>query len=153
MPTAQLQKVTPWSLYYKYKHFRKMEKRKKKNFMLILAVSIMHENARGDKLTQHSALQAHTAGLHSSQLLCGSSGALPSLKGIALKTLSFLTTSFSTAWTRAEPVMLTALLAPRLQSQLEAMVPCWSGGHLRTLNFSSALLLLLFSHITDEKTA
>lgn len=30
MPTEQLQKVTPWSLYYKYKHFRKMEKRKKK---------------------------------------------------------------------------------------------------------------------------
>lgn len=47
--------LTSWSVYYKYKHLWKMEKRKKKYFTLILAVSIMHGNATGDKLTQHSA--------------------------------------------------------------------------------------------------
>lgn len=33
--------------------------------MLILNVSIMHGNATGKKLTQHSALKGHSAGLHS----------------------------------------------------------------------------------------
>lgn len=44
--------------------------------MLILDVSIMHGNATGETLTQHSALKGHSAGLHSAQLLCWSSGVL-----------------------------------------------------------------------------
>lgn len=80
-------------------------------------------------------------------------GSPPLLKQTLWKHRLSYPPSFNIACAMGETVMLTALLAPRLQSQLVIMVPCWSEGHLCTLNFSRGLLLLLFSHITDEKTA